>query len=104
MLDLKAACWGPPSKNLALEVLQDMESSRTEAEASRVSSQACFSCCSLLLELINNQKLKAARERKKKKIPNKKGQMFFKTWPFYSQKKIRFQEASTCSTAVLEVC
>lgn len=31
MLDLKAARWGPPSKNLALEVLQDMESSRTEA-------------------------------------------------------------------------
>lgn len=31
MLDLKAARWGPPSKNLALEVLQDLEGSRTEA-------------------------------------------------------------------------
>lgn len=31
MLDLKAACWGPPSENLALEVLQALESSRTEA-------------------------------------------------------------------------
>lgn len=76
MLDLKAACWGPPSKNLALEVLQDMESSRTEAEASRVSSQACFSCCSLLLELINNQKLKAARERKKKNPQQKRPNVF----------------------------